>query len=127
MRASAKLAAALFVVAASGLLIVWNTSAASAPPALGVSDAKRQYAVHQDREVSVRGTVVEGSLRELTPTEHHFVIADAFEQLRVVYRGILPDSFGVKEVVARGTLVEGDGAVVQLDATAIQVGCSSKY
>lgn len=127
MRRPAKLLTALLVVSAALGLIAWNTSAQTAPPALSVSDAKRQAADLAGTEVSVRGTVVEGSIVQDASVVVSFVVADSFERLRVQFGQTPPDNFGVKEVVVRGSLGQDAQAVVVLEAHSIQVGCSSKY
>lgn len=127
MRRSAKLLTALAVIAASATIVLWNTGAQSAPPALGVADAKREAHEWSGRDVTVRGNVVEGSIREEGSRVVEFVIADAFEKMRVAYNQTPPDSFGAKEVVVRGQLWVAQDGVPFLEARTIQVGCASKY
>lgn len=127
MHPRAKLLTTLLILAAAAALILWNARAQAAPPALGVSDAKRQAEQHLGREVSVRGSVVEGSILQEGSTVLSFVLADGSERLLVRYNQTPPDNFGVKEVVVRGVLAQDAQSAIVLHATAIQVGCSSKY
>ena len=127
MRRRNKVFATLFVVAAALTLIFLNTGAQTASSALAVSDAKRQAAELDGRVVTVRGTVVEGTLVESGSRLVEFVIADASERLRVEFNDTAPDNFGVKEVVVKGELLVGDDSVPYLVAHEIKVGCASKY
>lgn len=127
MRRRSKLWITILVVALSATVVLWNSSADTAAPALGVSDARYQAAALDGQAVTVRGTVLEGSIVEDGPTLVEFVVADHLEQLRVVYGQNPPDNFGVKEVVLQATLVTGEDGTPYLEAHAIQVGCASKY
>lgn len=127
MRRRSKLLVALLLISASTGLILWQTQAAGAPAALGVSDAKWQAESLSGEEVSVRGNVVAGTIVEDGPRVVSFIVADAQEQLYVFYNQTPPDSFGAKEVVVKGTMsVDAEGVPV-LQAGSIFVGCASKY
>ena len=126
MRRRAKVITALFLVVAAAALIFWNTGTASPTPALGVSDAKWKAPTLEGREVNVRGNVVQGSIVEVDGKIVEFIVADDFEQLRVLYNQTPPDNFGPKEVMAKGELVIVEGVPV-LQASSLQVGCASKY
>lgn len=115
------------VVLVAGVVLLWVTSAQSAPPALGVTDAKRQAETLEGKSVNVRGNILEGTIVEQDGRVLEFVIGDAFERLRVDYNQTPPDNFGAKEVVVKGVLaLDADGHPF-LHASSIQVGCSSKY
>ena len=127
MRRSHKLLITLAVVGAATLLIAWNTSAQTARPAMSVSDAKRDAAQLEQKEVAVRGMVEAPSIVLNGTIVESFVIEDGSEKLRVEYNRPPPDNFGPKDVVVNGRVQrQADGTVVLL-ADSIQVGCSSKY
>lgn len=126
MRRRAKLLTALFLVGAAGALVLWNTGAAAPTPALGVSDAKWKALSLEGREVNVRGNIVQGSILEADGRVLEFIVADDFEQLRVLFNQTPPDNFGAKEVMAKGRITLVDGLPV-LEASSLQVGCASKY
>ncbi len=82
--------------------------------------------------VSVKGRVVAGTIEDAGGLIA-FDLADESGDperngttMRVEYAGVLPDAFGPKLVVVTGTVRETTDGFV-FDATAIQVGCSSKY
>lgn len=127
MRRPHKLLVTCLVVGAATALIAWNTAAEAGAPALGVADAKRRAALHESQAVAVRGSVLAESIVVQGSLVESFVIADAEEQLRVVYNQLPPDNFGPKDVVVNGVLGLGDEGEPVLYATSIQVGCSSKY
>jgi cytochrome c-type biogenesis protein CcmE len=118
MRRTQKLLVTSLVVGAAVGLILWNTAAETAAPALGVSEAKRKAADYETGAVAVllNGSIVES-----------FVIADSLEQLRVEYNQPPPDNFGPKDVIVYGMLRTTSEGTILLQATSIQVGCSSKY
>jgi cytochrome c-type biogenesis protein CcmE len=102
-----------------------------AAPFLDVHHITAGPAEHTD-EVSVKGVVVANT----TTTENQvirFTLRDASNDpahadktVQVAYSGVLPDAFGPKMVVVTGSLVTTpEGLTIQ--ATDIQVGCSSKY
>lgn len=124
MRRRAKLLVALLLVAGSLTLVLWNTQAQAAAPALAVSDAK--YRAPGD-VVVVRGTVVEGSIVESGGMLHSFVVEDTHERMRVDYAAPPPDNFGAKQVVVHGTVRHAEDGTPYLEGSAIQVGCASKY
>lgn len=126
MRRRAKLLTALILVSASATLILWNTGAAAPSPAMGVSDAKWKAHALEGQEVTIRGTIELGSIKESEGRVQEFVVADEFEKLLVRFNQTPPDNFGAKEVMAKGHLVIEDGVPV-LIAESIQVGCASKY
>jgi cytochrome c-type biogenesis protein CcmE len=127
MRRAKKLLITGLVLVAAALVIAWNTSAQSADPALGVTAAKRAGLHGVDGEQSVRGTVLESSIVHEGGRLRSFVLSDGTEQLLVLYNQTPPDAFGPKDVMVKGHLdVDSEGRVV-LQATNIQVGCSSKY
>lgn len=115
------------VVGAAALLILWNTSAQSATPALGVAEAKRDAPRLQGQAVAVRGTVVEGSIETNGSVVERFVLADSLEQLLVEFGKTPPDNFGPKEVVVYGVVEHSAEGRIVLHAQSLQVGCSSKY
>lgn len=127
MQRRTKILSVLFVLGGAALLIFANTGAQSAASALGVADAKHQAASLAGREVTVRGTVVEGTISESDSRLVEFAMADAQERLRVVYNDTAPDNFGPKEVVVIGTLYLQEDGVPYLAAREIKVGCASKY
>lgn len=127
MRRTHKLLITLAVIGAATLLIAWNTSAQEARPAMSVTDAKRDAAALETREIAVRGTVDAASIVANGTLVESFVIVDGSEQLKVEFHKPPPDNFGPKDVVVNGRVQrQPDGAVV-LFADSIQVGCSSKY
>lgn len=127
MRRPHKFLITSLVIGASALLIAWNTSAESARPALGVAEAKRGALELQGQPVAVRGTVLEGSIVMNGTFVESFVVADAQEQLLVLFGAPPPDSFGPKEVVVYGVMDADASDAALLRAESIQVGCSSKY
>lgn len=127
MRRTHKLLVTSLVVGAAVGLIMWNTAADAAAPALGVAEAKRKASEYAPSTVSVRGTVLAESIQVNGTIVESFVIADSLEQLQVSFNQNPPDNFGPKEVVVYGALRTVDDGSVVLDAQSIQVGCSSKY
>lgn len=127
MRRLAKLLVALLVVGASVAVVLWNSTAETAPPALSVADAKRNAAPLEGRDVTVRGSVVEGTIVMDGGRVAAFVMGDIAEKISVHYNRTPPDNFGSKEVVVHGSLHVGSDGVPWLEATTIQVGCASKY
>ncbi len=127
MRRKAKLLVALIVVAASAGLVLWNTSSTAGSPAMGVSEAKHKAETLQGDSITVRGTVVAGSIVEDGARVVEFVVGDGTEQLRVLFNRTPPDNFGAKEVVVDGTMDVGADGVPLLRADEIKVGCASKY
>lgn len=113
------------VIAASALLIAWNTTAQAGPKSIGVSDAKRDAGLLDGRSVAVRG-VVENVTTNGTLVAS-FVLAEGSEKILVSFGMPPPDNFGpAKDVVVYGTLAAHEGSA-RLLAASIQVGCSSKY
>jgi cytochrome c-type biogenesis protein CcmE len=112
---------------------VWALAGSTgAAPFLDVHHITQDPDTYKADEFSVKGVVVANT----TTTENQvirFTLRDASgdtrhaaENLTVVYQGVLPDAFGPKMVVVTGTLLAtGEGLVIQ--ASEIQVGCSSKY
>lgn len=127
MRRAQKILITLAVVGAASLLIVWNTSAQEARPAMSVTDAKKDAAQLQDRAVAVRGTVDAASIVLNGTLVERFVIGDGVEKLQVEFHQAPPDNFGPKDVVVNGRVLRNDDGTVVLFADSIQVGCSSKY
>jgi cytochrome c-type biogenesis protein CcmE len=127
MRRNAKLIVAFLLVAASAGLVLWSTSAATTPPALGVSEAKQRAATLEGQTVTVRGNVVEGTIEESDGRVLSFVVEDHAERLRVLYGRPPPDNFGAKQVVLTGAFgFDAEGTPI-FHAESIQVGCASKY
>jgi len=127
MRRRTKFFVALLLIAASLALVLWNASAATAPPALTVTDAKYRAIEHPQTDATVRGNVVEGSIVEVDGRVVSFQVEDGRERLPVTYNATPPDNFGAKQVVVRGTLAVDDHGLPVLQAQTIQVGCASKY
>jgi cytochrome c-type biogenesis protein CcmE len=127
MRRTQKLLVTSLVVGAAVGLILWNTAAETAAPALGVSEAKRKAADYETGAVAVRGLVLADSILLNGSIVESFVIADSLEQLRVEYNQPPPDNFGPKDVIVYGMLRTTSEGTILLQATSIQVGCSSKY
>lgn len=127
MRRRAKVLSVGFVIAGAFALILLSTGAQPAVAAMGVADAKLQASALAGQEVTVRGTVVEGTMLESGSRLLEFVIADPAERMRVLFNETTPDNFGVKEVVVTGELVLQDDGVPYLMAREIKVGCASKY
>lgn len=127
-----KLFIAMGVIAASALLISFNTTAQAGPKAMGVAEAKQDHLLLAGRPVSVRG-VVENVTTNGTMVDT-FILSEGGEKLLVKFGQPPPDNFGpAKDVVVYGTLVDDSasgpsgGFAAHLEATSIQVGCSSKY
>lgn len=127
MRRTQKLLITSLVIGAAVGLILWNTAAETAAPALGVAEAKRKAGEFSPTTVSVRGTVTPESIVVNGTKLESFVIADSLEQLQVLFNQTPPDNFGPKEVVVYGSLMTSEDGSVFLAAQSIQVGCSSKY
>jgi cytochrome c-type biogenesis protein CcmE len=127
MRRAHRVMAALAVVAAAGIIILWNTAAQETPTTIGVGEAKRQAAQLDDRPLQVRGFIQEGSIVFNGSVVESFVVADDHEALLVLYGQLPPDAFGPKDVVVNGKIRTTDDGSVVLDADSIHVGCSSKY
>lgn len=108
------------------------TGSGQADPYLDVHSVVDSDTHDASKVISVKGTVA-ANRTEATGDGVRFTIVDASgnpahneSELAVIYRGVLPDAFGPKLVVVTGTLVRtADGLV--MEATDIQVGCSSKY
>lgn len=76
-----------------------------------------------DRKVRVAGKVVEGSVRREGPTTS-FAVSDGQQQVDVVTRDVLPDTFGSGvEVVAEGAMT--DRRV--FSASSVLAKCPSKF
>lgn len=127
MRRTQKLLITSLVVGAAVGLILWNTAADTAAPAIGVTEAKRKAGDYSPTQVAVRGTVLAESIQFNASRVESFVIADSLEQLQVSFNQTPPDNFGPKEVVVYGLLRTSEDGTVVLEAQSIQVGCSSKY
>ena len=127
MRRARKLLITCLVIGAAVLLIAWNTTAQTSRTALGVSDAKRDAANLEGREIALKGTVVAGSIVLNQSRIESFDVMDSQERLHVLYGLAPPENFGPKDVVVNGFLNRtADGGIV-FQAHSIQVGCSSKY
>lgn len=122
-----KVMVAVLVVAAASGVILWNTAAQEGPTMLGVGDAKRQASDLDGRSLQVRGFVEEGSIVYNGTVVESFVLGDEHEKMLVRYGQTPPDAFGPKDVVVEGELTTLDDGTVVLDASAVKVGCSSKY
>jgi cytochrome c-type biogenesis protein CcmE len=112
---------------------VWALSGTTgAAPFLDVHHITDDPDRHDADELSVRGYVMADSIRTENQTIR-FQLSDASgdpatqnKTVNVVYQGVLPDAFGPKMAVITGALIHTpDGLTIQ--ATDIQVGCSSKY
>lgn len=113
--------------------VFWALSGSgSADPYQDVRDVAASDSAVGTEEVAVKGTVA-ANRTTIDGGTVHFVLIDASgdpdhaeTEIPVVYSGVLPDAFGPKMVVVTGTVVDGaDGRFIE--ATDIQVGCSSKY
>src|SRR5688500_6145734 len=98
MRRTHKFVITSLVVGAAVLLIMWNTAAETAAPALGVAEAKRKAGELSPTTVAVRGIVLAESIMLNGTVVESFVIADALEELHVEFGQNPPDNFGPKEV-----------------------------
>lgn len=129
MKAQHKVLIALVLITATA---VWALSGSTgAAPFVDVHQVTGQPGDYDD-ELSVHGYVLADSISTANQTVR-FTLADASgdpgkqnETLHVVYNGVLPDAFGPKNSVITGVLIDTpDGLTIQ--ASDIQVGCSSKY
>lgn len=129
MKTQHKVLVALVLITATA---VWALSGATgAAPFLDVHQVAADPAAHGN-ELSVKGTVVANT----TATQGQairFALRDASgdpahadETLSVFYEGVLPDAFGPKMVVVTGHLFTTPAGLA-IQASEIQVGCSSKY
>lgn len=130
MKAQYKALIALVLITATAVWALSGTTGSA--PFLDVHHVTSAPDDHADDELSVRGNVLPDSIRTQNGTVR-FTIGDASgdpahndTRLHVVYQGVLPDAFGPKMVVVTGGLLTTpDGLTLQ--ASDIQVGCSSKY
>ncbi len=130
MKTQHKVLIAMVLIVATA---IWALSGSSgAAPFLDVHHVTSDPDDHDDEEISVRGYVVADTIQTEDQTVR-FTLSDASgdtekrnETLNVIYNGVLPDAFGPKMSVITGTLVETPSGLT-IQATDIQVGCSSKY
>lgn len=130
MKTQHKVLIAMVLIVATA---IWALSGSSgAAPFLDVHHVTADPDKHADEEISVRGTVVADTIKTENQTVR-FTLRDASgetgnenETLHVVYTGVLPDAFGPKMSVITGSLMETPSGLT-IQATDIQVGCSSKY
>lgn len=129
MNQGAKVGILLLLVVAGGALAY----AGSRPEGYqGVADVVASPASFAGKEVQLKATIVEGSVNR-TASPITFVIEDGHARLPVAWdpRTPLPDqeaggTIEGKNVVVTGTVVT-DAAGTRLVASALSVGCASKY
>ena len=90
-----------------------------------VQAAQQKGILSKGRKVRVKGTVVHGSYKnEKGSSEHRFSVQGEQHQIKVYFKGPIPDVFKEGgEVVATGQFGEGD----LLTATEVTAKCPSKY
>lgn len=129
MKAQHKVLVALVLITATA---VWALSGSTgAAPFVDVYQVTAEPEKFDD-ELSVHGYVLADSITTENQTVR-FTLADASgdpdkknESLRVIYTGVLPDAFGPKNSVITGVLIDTPAGLT-IQASDIQVGCSSKY
>jgi len=124
------LLAALLVIVAGVLVLVFTSFQGSAIYSVGVDQLVKEPARYERRNVRVKGMLVKGTLaRRDEPCEYRFKLQENATELSVHYpQCVVPDTFrdmpGMDvEVTAEGKL--GAGGVFQ--ATSIMAKCPSKY
>lgn len=92
-----------------------------------VDELMRDPAAYAGKEVRIHGYVVPGSIVELGPMDHEFVLHFHDAWLRVHHAGARPDSFKDQtELVERGTLEETPRGWMLVGDTML-TKCGGKY
>jgi len=119
-------------VAASAVLIgaaltAMHLAPAPTPPYKMVDQVAFRPAFWEGQRLSIHGYVVAGTIVDVTPNIHGFVLMKNGARLRVWYDGELPDTFrDQSEAVVSGTLRHEDDGWL-FDASQLSTKCGGKY
>lgn len=94
-------------------------------PYMEVGEAAEYMPTHPDAAIEVAGDVLAGSIvRASSGLEVTFKITDGERQIRVGYRGVIPDNFADgQQVVVIGSVAGSDS----IAANKLLVKCPSRY
>ncbi|MBL0217217.1 MAG: cytochrome c maturation protein CcmE [Myxococcales bacterium] len=119
-------------IALSGVLIAASVAIAHLapiprPPYKMVDEVMAEPARWAGERLTVHGYIVAGTIVELTPSAHTFVITKQGKQLPIYYEGLVPDTVrDQSEVVLTGTLArDGDGWTFA--SNRMMAKCGGKY